>query len=123
MVTTRITEYRIRDRPETAEVWIQIGGHVLDATKPLPNGSPSPVAGVWVELQNPAGERLQLTQTNEAGRFTFGDLRAGRYRAPHASPGVRSPCAAMLTCLRPVGSMTCSSPRPGSPGPIGCGAE
>ena len=32
MVTTRITEYRQTGRPETAEVWIQIGGHVLDAT-------------------------------------------------------------------------------------------
>ena len=32
MVTTRIIEYRISDRPDTAEVWIQIGGHVLDAT-------------------------------------------------------------------------------------------
>jgi hypothetical protein len=79
MVTTRITEHRISGRPETAEVWIQIGGHVLDATHPLPTGAPSPVASAWVEIQNPAGERLQLTQTNEAGRFTFGDLRAGSY--------------------------------------------
>jgi hypothetical protein len=36
--------------------------------------------GIWVELQNIAGERLQTTQTNEAGRFTFGNLRAGSYR-------------------------------------------
>ena len=80
MVTTRITEYRIADRPETAEVWIQIGGHVLDATNPLPNGLPSPVAGAWVELETLTGERLQLIQTNELGRFTFADLRAGTYR-------------------------------------------
>ena len=40
MVTTRITEYRMTDRPETAEVWIQIGGHVVDATA----GLPSPVS-------------------------------------------------------------------------------
>jgi hypothetical protein len=79
MVTTRITEYRMSGRPETAEVWIQIGGHVLDATNPLPTGAPSPVASVWVELQNSDGERLQLTQANEAGRFTFGDLRPGSY--------------------------------------------
>src|SRR5262249_26905028 len=32
MVTTRITEYRQLGRPETAEVWIQIGGHVRDAS-------------------------------------------------------------------------------------------
>jgi hypothetical protein len=29
MVTTRITEYRQTGKTETAEVWIQIGGHVL----------------------------------------------------------------------------------------------
>jgi hypothetical protein len=33
-----------------------------------------------VELQNPDGERLQIAQTNEMGRFTFDNLRAGRYR-------------------------------------------
>jgi hypothetical protein len=38
------------------------------------------LAGVWVELQNPAGARLQITQTNEVGRFTFADLQAGSYR-------------------------------------------
>jgi uncharacterized protein DUF4255/carboxypeptidase family protein len=38
------------------------------------------LAGVWVELQNPAGARLQITQTNEVGRFTFADLHAGSYR-------------------------------------------
>ena len=80
MVTTRITEYRISGEPATAEVWIQIGGHVLDATNPLPNGLPSPVAGAWVELETLAGERLQLIRTNELGRFTFADLRAGSYR-------------------------------------------
>ena len=219
MVTTRITEYRIGDRPETAEVWIQIGGHVLsprrpvavgngavtaigaggtlvtvnnaapfrvgdivtgnnlvratitqivgndltlssalaglaigdtlriahllpaqttfrlsDATGLVPGGTvlmsgddalnpgtivtdraviesvaangfitlratsartrtfnlnvapanaptlQEALAGVWVELQNLAGERLQITQTNEAGRFTFDNLRAGSYR-------------------------------------------
>jgi hypothetical protein len=80
MVTTRITEYRQTGRPETAEVWIQIGGHVLDSTAPLPGGGPSPVPDAWVELENLAGERLQMTQTNEEGRYTFGDLRPGRYR-------------------------------------------
>lgn len=80
MVTTRITEYRQSGRAETAEVWIQIGGHVLDATAPLPGGGPSPVPDAWVELENLAGERLQTTQTNEQGRYTFGELRPGRYR-------------------------------------------
>lgn len=88
MVTTRITEYRISGQPGTAEVWIQIGGHALDTTNPLPNGSPSPVIGAWVELQNLAGDRLQLEQTNELGRFTFGDLRAGSYRLRAQAEGL-----------------------------------
>jgi hypothetical protein len=33
-VTTRITEYRQTGRPETAEVWIQIGGQVLTGSLP-----------------------------------------------------------------------------------------
>ena len=80
MVTTRITEYRITGHPETAEVWIQIGGHVLDTTNPLPGGQPAPVSGAWVILETLAGDRLQLVETNELGRFSFGDLRAGSYR-------------------------------------------
>jgi hypothetical protein len=88
MVTTRITEYRITGRPETAEVWIQIGGHVLDTTHPLPDGSPSPVTEARVELQTPAGDRLQITRTNAAGRFTFGDLRPGSYRLRGQAPGL-----------------------------------
>jgi hypothetical protein len=73
MVTTRITEYRQLGRPETAEVWIQIGGHVRDENK-------NAVPGAWVRLETATGEPLQTTETNELGRFTFSDLRAGRYR-------------------------------------------
>jgi hypothetical protein len=80
MVTTCITEYRVRGIPETAETWIQIAGSVLDSTHPLPTGAPSPVANAWVQLENPAGERLQLTQTDEQGHFTFNKLHFGRYR-------------------------------------------
>ena len=82
MVTTRITDDRQRGRPETAEVWIQIGGHVRERIR-VP-GPPArteivPVAGAWVELESTTGE-TQTTETNDEGRFTFGDLRAGRYR-------------------------------------------
>jgi hypothetical protein len=76
MVTTRITEYRQLGRPETAEVWIQIGGHVLDASV----NPPAPLPGAWVRLETATGEPLQTTETNELGRFTFSDLRAGRYQ-------------------------------------------
>jgi hypothetical protein len=39
LVTTRITEYRISGRPETAEVWIHIGGHVLSPARPVAVGN------------------------------------------------------------------------------------
>jgi hypothetical protein len=37
------------------------------------------LSGVWVILETLAGERLQTTQTNNLGRFTFGDLHPGEY--------------------------------------------
>lgn len=73
MVTTRITEYRQAGKPETAEVWIQIGGTVFDNTN-------VPVANAWVQLETTANEPLQTTETNTKGRFTFSDLRSGQYK-------------------------------------------
>jgi hypothetical protein len=73
MVTTRILEFRQSGKPETAEVWVQIGGTVLD-----PGGST--VQGAWVRLETPSGEGLQTTETSDLGRFTFGALRFGPYR-------------------------------------------
>jgi len=73
LVTTRIIEFRQSGRPETAEVWIQIGGTVRD-----PAGGPVP--GAWVALETPAGAPLQTAEANGVGRFTFGALRASSYR-------------------------------------------
>lgn len=73
MVTTRITEYRLDRRPETAEVWIQIGGHVRSGAPP------QPVAGAWVRLETPGGLPLQTAETGADGRFTFTQLAAGPY--------------------------------------------
>lgn len=73
MVTTRITEYRHSGRPETAEVWIQIGGTVFDKDGHT-------VAGAWVRLETISDEPLQTTETDAKGRFTFNNLRVGRYQ-------------------------------------------
>lgn len=89
MVTTRITEYRQTGRPETAEVWIQIGGHVLDATV----DPPVPVPDAWVRLEDPVGTPLQTTTTNELGRFSFGDLQPGTYRLQWRAEGHSVPAA------------------------------
>lgn len=76
MVTTRITEYRQTGQPGIADVWIQIGGHVLDATL-----DPAvALADAWVQLETTGGQRLQTARTNELGRFTFGALQQGQYR-------------------------------------------
>jgi hypothetical protein len=81
MVTTRITEYRLNGHENTAEIWIQIGGHVLDTTRPRDDGTPAPVSGAWVALIEPTtGERLQTARTNDLGRFTFGGLREQNYQ-------------------------------------------
>lgn len=85
MVTTRVTEYRASGRPETAEVWVQIGGRVLTAAG-------VPVQGAWVQLETTAGVPLRTTSTNDLGRFYIGDLREGRYslRARAAGLGERA---------------------------------
>ena len=79
IVTTRITEYRLSGVPESAERWIQIGGYVLDETDPLPDGTPSPIEGAWVRIENATGQLVSSTETDDAGRFTFDRLRAGSY--------------------------------------------
>ncbi len=88
MVTTRITEYRQTGQPGTAEVWIQIGGHVLDATNLQDDDDkPSPVVDAWVQLETTDGQRLQTTRTNELGRFTFGELQQGKYQLRFSATG------------------------------------
>jgi Pvc16 N-terminal domain len=83
MVSTRIAEFRMSEHPETAEVWIQIGGQVFDAANP-----PALVSGAWVRLMTPTDEPLQITQTNDLGRFTFNGLRAGNFRLRYQAPGL-----------------------------------
>jgi hypothetical protein len=72
MVTTRITEYRQTNKPDTAEVWIQIGGHVRQQTTPL--------VDAWVGLETLAGQMVQSTRTNELGRYIFENLQPGQYK-------------------------------------------
>jgi len=91
IVTTRITEYRVNGRPETAEIWIQIGGQVLrpnpdsTLTDPLPELS---VPDAWVALENSSGDQLQTTTTDRDGRFTFGGLREENYQLRARVPGL-----------------------------------
>ena len=76
MVTTRITEYRISGVPGSADIVIQIGGHVRDASQ-----APAvPVAGAWVQVQTSTGEPIGVARTNSLGRFSFGGLARGQYR-------------------------------------------
>jgi hypothetical protein len=103
MMTTRITEYRQTGKPETGEVWIQIGGHVLDAINPLPDGSPAPVTGAWVRLEDPGGTSLQTTETNEMGRFTFGRLRPGAYQLRWHATGHPEPDPCPIQVPSPSG--------------------
>lgn len=91
LVTTRITEYRQSGRPETAEVWIQIGGHVRTGTPP------EPVAGAWVRLETvPGGLPLQTTETDADGRFTFTQLSAGPYQLRIRARGFAEPTPTII---------------------------
>ncbi|HEV7705934.1 MAG TPA: Pvc16 family protein [Gemmatimonadaceae bacterium] len=91
MVTTRITDYHVTGVAETSEVWIEIGGSVLDTLHPLPDGTPAPVTGAWVQLQNMAGTPLHLVTTDDDGHFLFERLHADQYqiRAGFAGLGER----------------------------------
>ncbi len=73
LVTTRITEYRQSSSPGTAEVSIEIGGHVLTGA------SPQPVTGAWVRLEDAVGISLQIATTDANGRFKFTGLQQGNY--------------------------------------------
>lgn len=85
MVTTRISEFRLSGHPETEEIWIEIGGQVLDTTNLLPSGAPTPIVGASVELLNIAGARLQLTYTNDLGRFSFAGLKPVNYQLRYSA--------------------------------------
>ena len=85
MVTTSITGYARADDAATREEWIQIGGHVLRVV--APNAPFAPVPGAWVRLETLGGAALQLTETNELGRFTFDRIRAERYRLRTGAAG------------------------------------
>jgi hypothetical protein len=81
MVTTTITDHRILDPDavsQVGDVWLQIGGHVLDVANPL---NPLPLAGAWVMvLEEPSGEVLGRATTDVRGRFIFARLRQATYR-------------------------------------------
>lgn len=84
MVTTRITEYRQIGRQEPGDVWIQIGGQVLDAKV----DPPAPIVGAWVWIETLTGEILQTTNTDDQGNFSFSSLKAGRYRLQAKAAGL-----------------------------------
>ena len=85
MVTTRFADYRLWDRPQSAEVLLQIGGTVLHDTG---GGVFAPVGGAWVQIETLGGTTLQHAQTNELGRFTFARLRASQYRLRSTALGL-----------------------------------
>jgi hypothetical protein len=70
MVTTSITKYRHSGKPETTEVWIQIGGKVFEAANP---------AKMIKDAQVRLVEKDQTVATNAQGRFAFAGLLAGNY--------------------------------------------
>jgi hypothetical protein len=88
MVTTMLTRYRMSGLPATDELWMHIGGQVLDMAAPLPNGDPSPVAGAWVRLETLTGVLVRRAVTDDAGRFRLDQLRGAQYRLRTGAVGL-----------------------------------
>jgi Pvc16 N-terminal domain len=86
MVTTTFTDLRVTATAATSELWLGIGGQVIDArTDP---GNPVPVPNAWVRLETLAGTPVGLAQASETGRFTFERLRASQYRIRGVATGL-----------------------------------
>lgn len=88
MVTTMLTRYRVSGVPQTDELWMHIGGRVVDTGTPLPDGTPSPVAGAWVRLETLTGVLVRRAVTDEQGRFRLDQLREAQYRLRTGAVGL-----------------------------------
>jgi hypothetical protein len=84
IVTTRFADYRIIGVPETSEVLLQIGGHVLQTVV----GGDEPVPRARVQIESLAGVPVRRGESDGRGRFTFERLRAGQYRLRAAAEGL-----------------------------------
>jgi len=73
MVTTSIASYGLVEGDTPAELLIEIGGQVTTGTPP------DPVPAASIRLEPRAGELLQTTASDAAGRFAFAGLSAGAY--------------------------------------------
>lgn len=99
MVTSLITEYMVTGHPEASDIWIQIGGQVVDAS----GTQPEPLPNAWVGLLDTQGDLLQSTQTNALGRFIFGNLRPGDYQLQWSAIGFTPQPAQAITVPSPTG--------------------
>jgi Pvc16 N-terminal domain/Carboxypeptidase regulatory-like domain len=71
LVTTSTAMYPLINVGTVAGL-LQIGGVARD-------NSGQPVAGAWLRIETPAAEPVQITETDQQGRFTFVGLAAGTY--------------------------------------------
>jgi hypothetical protein len=93
MVTTRITEYRHTGKPETAEVWIQIGGHVLTGSLPqtiaVGSATVTAVSGTTVTVDNAGPFRVGDTVTeNNLERATVTQILSNNITLDAPLPGL-----------------------------------
>jgi hypothetical protein len=86
MVTTLVTRFG-QTKQDIPDVFLTIGGSVLDTQHPLPNNDPAPLKDVEVRLEISTGELQQTVKTDEQGHFTFTGLREGQYQlCVHVQP-------------------------------------
>jgi hypothetical protein len=75
-------------RQKLTEEVVTIGGRVLDAQHPLPDGNPAPLRDVEVCLETSDGELLQKGRTDDQGSFTLAGLQEGSFRLHVHTPGL-----------------------------------
>ncbi|MDB4881901.1 MAG: putative rane protein [Gemmatimonadetes bacterium] len=88
MVTTMLTRYRMTALAVTDELWMHVGGQIVDTTTLLPDGSPTPVAGAWVRLETLTGVLVRRAVTDALGRFRLDQLRGAQYRIRTGAVGL-----------------------------------
>src|SRR5260370_487819 len=98
--TTASADYRQQGEPESAEVWLSIGGHILAPKSALP------VLGAYVEIQGlnpPMVQKIKHHVTTASdGRFLFSFLRAGDYQLQAMASGL-GPVTRNVTLPSPTG--------------------
>jgi hypothetical protein len=98
-VTATITNYQQVNLPESTEVSVNIGGHVIRRS----GNTNFEIADAWVSLETSTGEFLQATTTNSSGQFIFERLTPGQYQLKARTVGFPEKTSPLFDVPSPSG--------------------